>query len=97
MRKVSIETLEKYIQQHIDEISHMDEVSLPAVLLELRAEQAVIDNLDDHKSITHIEEYVIRNVFFCWMGTTDGEAWFKNMLNYDEMLRFIENDSVLTK
>lgn len=84
---VSLKTLEKFIQQNIDEIQHMDDVTLPDVLVELQAEQAEINGLNDHKSITHIEVCVIEKVFVCWMGSEDGQKWLSEMLRYDHNLK----------
>lgn len=73
MKKVSITLVEKTILENSDDIIALDDKSLPMLLVELQAEQAKVDKVDDHKSITEICRDVIEEVLFCWSNTSEGE------------------------
>lgn len=73
MKKVSITLVEKTILENSDDIIALDEKSLPMLLVELQAEQAKVDKVDNHKSITEISRDVIEEVLFCWSNTSEGE------------------------
>lgn len=73
MKKLTLQEIEKFILENKDSISKLDEKHLPEVIAELQAEQAFIDGVEDHRTITEISREACEEVLHCWGYTDEGE------------------------
>ena len=89
--KIRKSIVEEYIQKFADDIQHMDDKHLPEVILELQAEEAVIQGIKNHKTITAFSKEAMEQVFHCWFSGGDGDDWFETMVN--EELAMIETEN----
>ncbi|MCF7834508.1 hypothetical protein K9M48_00435 [Candidatus Gracilibacteria bacterium] len=79
--------VEKYIQKFAKKIQHMDGKVLPAVMLELQAEEGSLRNVNNYKKIIKFSEVTLQSVFFCWFSNGSGNTWFRRMKAEEEKLR----------
>lgn len=71
--------VEKYIEKNAKSIHYLDGKALPMVMLELQAEEAAIQHVKNHKSITSFSKQTLKKVFSCWFSSSTGNDWFDNM------------------